>query len=54
MLEELTDQQIYDLIRDHWKEIRGLAKEVERRKQKIVSDTNDIRPGNDFLDGQVA
>jgi hypothetical protein len=38
-VQELSNDQIDQLIADHWREIRGLIKEIRRRKQ-FVSNTN--------------
>jgi hypothetical protein len=41
MLEDLSDEQIKQLVADHWREIVGLSKELQRRRNKqIVLDTN--------------
>jgi hypothetical protein len=32
MLEKLTDDQIDQLITEHWREIRGLLNELRRRR----------------------
>lgn len=31
MLEELTNEQLEKLVADHWREIKGLLKEIKRR-----------------------
>jgi hypothetical protein len=38
-VEQLSSDQIDKLIADHWREIKGLIREIRRRKQ-VVSNTN--------------
>jgi hypothetical protein len=40
ILRGLTDDQIDQLVADHWREIKGLLQEMKRRRKKIVSNTD--------------
>lgn len=53
MLEELTDDQIKQLIVEHWREIVGLGKEIERRRH-TVPDTNETALGAGHRDGRAS
>lgn len=37
ILQSLSDADIDKLIADHWREIKGLIKEMERRREQRVS-----------------
>ena len=52
MLEDLSDEQIKQLVADHWREIVGLAKELQRRKN--VSNTDEEPLDTGHRDGWAA
>jgi hypothetical protein len=52
MLEVLTDEQINQLISDHWREIRGLLREKKRRQ--IVPNTDEEPLDTGHGDGWAA
>jgi hypothetical protein len=51
LLEQLTDEQINQLITDHWREIRGLLREKKRR---IVFNTDQEPLDTGHRDGWAA
>jgi hypothetical protein len=52
VIEALTDEQINQLIGDHWREIKGLLREKKRRLQ-AVSDTNGVSLADRRGDGRI-
>lgn len=53
MLESLSDDQIKQLIVEHWREIVGLGKEIERRRH-TVPDTDQRHMGDRHRDGRAS
>jgi hypothetical protein len=51
-IESLSNADIDKLIADHWREIKGLIREIRRRKQ-IVLDTNSEPLGVGPRDGRT-
>jgi hypothetical protein len=51
MLDDLSSEQIEQLITDHWRELKGLLKELKRRR---VSQTNNEPLDSGYRDGRVA
>lgn len=54
ILQQLTDEQVEQLIADHWREIKGLLREQERRRGNKVPQPDGKPLDNRRRDGRAS